>query len=359
VPDTVAIVGGGYGGIAVAKALDDVADVVLVEPRDAFVHNVAALRAVVDPQWTDKIFFPYDRLLDRGRVIRARAARVAADGVTTEGGERIRADYTVLATGSAYPFPAKTDTDDSAAAKARFHAAHAGVAGAERVLLLGAGPTGLEFAGEIAARWPDKHVIVLDPAQELLPRFPDEFRAGVRHQLDDLGVELLLGTGLTEPPATAAGERSRFRTTTRSGCTVVADIWFRCFGVVPATAYLADDLAGARLPNGHLEVTPQLRVRGHDRVFAVGDITAVGEAKTAAAAGKHAAVVAANIRALIAGGPASATHEVAPPAIALPLGPKAGLSYTPELGVLDAAATSEIKGAALMVEEYREIFNLG
>ncbi|OZM80272.1 hypothetical protein CFP66_22305 [Pseudonocardia sp. MH-G8] len=80
--------------------------------------------------------------------------------------------------------------------------------------MLGAGPTGLEFAGQIAARWPDEHVTVLDPAQELLPRFPDEFRAGVHHQLDELGVELLLGTGLSEPPATAAGERSRFRTTT-------------------------------------------------------------------------------------------------------------------------------------------------
>ena len=42
---TVVVAGGGYGGIVVARALDDVADVVLVEPRDAFVHNVAALRA--------------------------------------------------------------------------------------------------------------------------------------------------------------------------------------------------------------------------------------------------------------------------------------------------------------------------
>jgi NADH dehydrogenase FAD-containing subunit len=30
----VAVVGGGYGGASVAKALDDVADVVLIEPRD-------------------------------------------------------------------------------------------------------------------------------------------------------------------------------------------------------------------------------------------------------------------------------------------------------------------------------------
>jgi NADPH-dependent 2,4-dienoyl-CoA reductase/sulfur reductase-like enzyme len=39
---SVVVIGGGYGGINVAKSLDEVADVVLVEPKDAFVHNVAA-----------------------------------------------------------------------------------------------------------------------------------------------------------------------------------------------------------------------------------------------------------------------------------------------------------------------------
>jgi NADH dehydrogenase FAD-containing subunit len=46
---SVVVVGGGYAGIAVAKALDERTKVTLVEPRDAFVHNVAALRAAVDP----------------------------------------------------------------------------------------------------------------------------------------------------------------------------------------------------------------------------------------------------------------------------------------------------------------------
>jgi choline dehydrogenase-like flavoprotein len=56
---TVVVVGGGYGGITVAKALDETSDVVLVEPRDAFMHNIAALRALVDPTWLPRIFLPY------------------------------------------------------------------------------------------------------------------------------------------------------------------------------------------------------------------------------------------------------------------------------------------------------------
>ena len=87
---TVIIVGGGYGGAATAKALDDIADVVLIEPKDAFVHNIAALRGLVDSEWTDRIFYPYRRLLSRGRVIHDRAVQVEADAVTIGSGERIR-----------------------------------------------------------------------------------------------------------------------------------------------------------------------------------------------------------------------------------------------------------------------------
>ena len=75
---TVAVIGGGYGGTHAAKALDEFADVTLVEPRDAFVHNVAALRALVEPDWLPRIFLPYDQLLANGRVVRDRAVDVDA-----------------------------------------------------------------------------------------------------------------------------------------------------------------------------------------------------------------------------------------------------------------------------------------
>ena len=75
---SVVVIGGGYGGINAAKALDDVADVTLVDPTEAFVHNVAAWRALVEPEWLDRIFLPYEHLLTHGRFLRDRA--VAVDG---------------------------------------------------------------------------------------------------------------------------------------------------------------------------------------------------------------------------------------------------------------------------------------
>jgi hypothetical protein len=72
---------------------DDTSDVVLVEPKDAFMHNIAALRALVDPSWLPKIFLPYAGLLTNGRVVRDRAVVVDPHRVVTASGEEITADY--------------------------------------------------------------------------------------------------------------------------------------------------------------------------------------------------------------------------------------------------------------------------
>jgi apoptosis-inducing factor 2 len=357
---TVVVVGGGYGGATAAKALDDVADVVLVEPRDAFAHNVAALRAATDPEWAERIFFPYDGLLERGTVRRDRAVRVSEGSVELASGAVLAADYVVLATGSAHRYPAKIDVLDSAAGKAKLARTHRALAQASGVLLLGAGPVGLEFAGEIKAAWPDKEVTIIDPAPDLLAgrQFPAAFAAELRAQLDALGVTLLLGTSLPSPPPTAPGEPGAFSAAAESGDTIRADIWFACYGATADAGYLGPDLRAALRPDGTVAVTPSLRLPGSASVFAIGDVTALPEMKQARAAQKHAEVAAANIRSLIAGGDVVATYEPAPDAIVLPLGPKGGVSYAPEAGVLGPDVTADLKSGDLFVDVYREMFGL-
>jgi apoptosis-inducing factor 2 len=356
---TVIVVGGGYGGASVAKALDDAADVVLVEPRDSFVHNVAALRGLVDPQWTDRFFFPYGGLLGRGRWVRDRAVRVAPGEVTLGSGDRITGDYVILASGSHYPFPAKMDVDDSATAKTKVRDTHAALRAAGRVLLLGAGPVGLELAGEIKTAWPDKGVTVVEPLDDIVSgKYDDELRAELRRQLAELNVELVLGAALNEEPPGRPGAAGTFTVTTTSGQKVTADIWFRCFGIRPSTDYLGPELAAARQPDGYLKVTPELRLEGQDKVFAVGDVTNVPEPKRAGSAGRHAEVVAANIKALIAGDGELTAYEPTPPLILLPLGPAGGVSQLPGSGVLGPETTSQYKGADLFTGRYTEMFGL-
>ena len=363
-PPTVVIVGGGYGGVAAARALDDETDVILVEPRDAFVHNVAALRGLVDPAWTDRIFMPYHRLLDRGQVIRDRVVAADVKGVTLGSGEKVAADYLVLATGSAYPFPGKTGEDESAVARSRLRAGREALEEAAAVLLLGAGPVGLELAGEIKSAWPDRAVTIVDPVADVLSGdYPPEFRAELRRQLAELGIDLVLGAFLREEPPYEAGRAKTFTVTTRAGRRITADVWFRCYGVTPSTGYLTGERGGelgtARRASGYLAVTPELRLPGHRHVFAIGDITSLPEGKLASAAGRQARVVAENIRALIAGSGELTRYEPGPPAVSVPLGPSGGASYLPGTGVLGATETARIKGEDLRVGTYAEFFRLG
>ncbi|MCO6004079.1 FAD-dependent oxidoreductase [Actinoallomurus purpureus] len=357
---TVAVIGGGYGGSAVAKALDSEADVVLIDPRDAFVNAAGSLRALVQPDWADNIFFSFDTLLTRGTVIRDRAVSVDPGGVTLASGRRVAADYLVLATGSGYAYPAKPDADSTGEALNDLRRTHKELLGAERILIVGAGPVGLELAGEIKEVWPHKHVTIVDPAERLLPAFRPEMRQDLHRQLDELGVRLRLGTGLTAPPTTEPGQAGTFTVTTTGGDEVTADIWFRAHGVHVNSGYLADGRLTTRTPQGQVPVTETLNVHGHERVYAIGDITDVAEDKRAGYAMKHAEVVAQNIIAQLHGEQPTAVHRPSPdPMILLPLGPRGGVGQLPTPdgpAVLPATAVAEYKGADLFTGRFAELF---
>jgi NADH dehydrogenase FAD-containing subunit len=350
---SVAVLGGGYGGIRVAKGLDEVADVTLVDPKDAFVHNVAAWRALVEPEWLERIFFPYERLLANGRFVRDRATAIDGTRVTLASGATLEPDYLVLATGSAYPFPAKSDEPDSAAARGHYEAAHAALVGAERALVIGAGPAGLELAGEIKAAFPDKHVIVADVSPEILEGpYDQELRDELRRQLDALGVELVLGEALRALPAAPPAVAAEIAVVTESGRELTADVWYRAFGVVPHADYVG---AEARDAGGSVRVDEQLRVRGQERVFALGDV-ADADRNMAGIAGAQAAVVIANVRALVDGGELTA-YERFPPAIVIPLGPEGGAGQLPGAdGIAGPEAVAEIKGRDMLVDRLGELF---
>ena len=196
-------------------------------------------------------------------------------------------------------------------------------------LIVGAGPVGLELAGEIRTAFPGVRVTIVDAAADILDGpYAPALRTELRAQLDALGVELLLDSPLAALPETAPGRLEPFTVHTAAGGGVSADVWFRCFGVTPVSDYLGDGLAAARTPDGFIEVTPELRVAGHDRVFALGDVS-TADRKMAGFARFQAEVVVDNIRALHAGGGELTAYERFPAAIAVPLGPEGGAGQFP------------------------------
>src|SRR3954467_13936949 len=105
--ERVVIVGGGFGGLACARALDggDV-DVLLLDPRHyplftPLLYQVAT--ALLDPS---DIAYPFRTVFRRSRNVRFRQARVTAVDVEAKrlsvaGGDDIPYDTLVLASGSA------------------------------------------------------------------------------------------------------------------------------------------------------------------------------------------------------------------------------------------------------------------
>ncbi|MBL1104509.1 FAD-dependent oxidoreductase [Streptomyces sp. 5-8] len=355
---TVAVVGGGYGGATVAKALESKADVVLIDPREAFVNAAASLRALTRPEWANNMFFPFATLIGRGRVIRDRAVSVDPHGVTLASGEHVAADYVVLATGSGYAYPAKPTSDSVAEALDDLRRTHKELRRATRVLILGAGPVGLELAGEIKEAWPGKHVAVVDPAGELLPGFQPAMVEDLRGQLDALGIELHLGADLQAPPHTGPGLAGVFTVATSGGERITADIWFRAHGTTVNSGYLADSRLTGLDPRGRVPVTDLLNVKGHAHVYAVGDITDVAEAKMAGYAMQHAEVVVKNITAQLNGERPTATYRPLPyPMVLLPLGSTGGVGQLPSPDgpfVAPRSMVSEYKGADLFTGRFIE-----
>lgn len=349
----VAVIGGSYAGVSVAKLLDDVAEVILVDPKDAFVHVIALLRTLVNPSWLPRIYLPYDRLLRNGKHIQDRATKVDVGRVELASGDTVHADYIVLSTGSAYPFPATTHLDDMNTAQEKTLAAHAALAAAPRVLLVGTGPVGIELAGEIKSVWPAKQVTLLGRQPDILgARFRPELKAELRRQLEELDVQLVLGASLTTGPPGEPGKLSTFTVTTETGREVTADLWYRCYGGEPVSDYLAGSLTAAREPDGFVKVTPLLQVADQDRVFALGDVSTAGD-KMGGAAMREAKIVADNIRTLITGeGELTCYEPDQQLRIVVPLGPEGGAGQLGAEDVMAAEAVADIKGRDLMIDRF-------
>lgn len=361
----VVVIGGGYGGVTVAKGLDPIADVTLIEQKDQFVHHAAALRAAVDDVWEHTIFMPYSYLLQRGRVITGTVSRVDGNKVFIFGQDPIEADYIVFATGSTYPFPAKHTTSHATVAKSRIDQLHNNLEAANKVILLGAGTVGLELAGELAHSFPHLKIEIIEKEDTILPTpgYTEEFRDEVRKQVKDLGITVRTGSPLAYLPSTAIGELGHFVVHTEQGDPVEGDLWFQCYGSQPASGFLFNtDYEGILNTDGTIKVRPTLQVVGHDNVYAVGDITDVRESKRADAARHQARVVISNIANQIEGNDADVAYQPTKEWVVLPLGPDLGASQLLDsegnTRIIGADQTAEIKGTDLMVSVIRSQLNL-
>lgn len=354
----VVIIGGGYAGFNLARLLDKHVEVALIEAREAFVHNVAAIRAAVEPELLERIVIPYDRLLKRGRVVHGRAEAINAEGVTLVDGKRIAADAVVVATGSHYAAPFKPQGDSAADFKSRLTRIAGQIASASEVVIIGAGAVGVELAGEIKAVHPTKPVALVSDQPRLFPMYSEKLHTKLFERLSALGVALHLGqaaSGLEQISAPYEGKVTLADGTELAGLIVPA-IGSK-IAHSPAHALSGTD----RKPNGQLGVDPWLRPSGLPNAFAIGDLAATGEGMTVVSTTRQTPWLAKTLRKLAKGAKLESLPAYAPwkvPPILLPLGPDRGASVLP-LGsgwVVGDGLTAALKGKHLFIPRYHKEF---
>lgn len=177
----------------------------------------------------------------------------------------------------------------------------------ERLLtfvVVGAGPTGVEMAGQIAelSRRTLRHdfrridpsesrIILLDGASQVLPAFGDTLGQRAQDRLAKLGVEVELGAlvtdmddhGLTVKDAEGTTRRIKAATT----------VWAAGVQASPLARQLAHQ-TGAKLDrSGRIAIGGDLTLPGHPEVYVVGDMASLkgypGVAQVAIQGGRYAA----------------------------------------------------------------------
>lgn len=263
----VIVVGAGYAGIrAAVAARRDGARVTLVDRTGLheFSTRLAAVaggRAPSGDGWA-----PAEELahvtVERGFVTTVDAA---GPSVVLEDGRRLAGDAVVVAVGADTAWPDIPGLQAHALglrSVADALAIRRELVEADRLVVVGGGPTGVQLAAEACHRHRHLDVTVLEATDRLLPAMSPRLGARAEHLLRRRGVDVR--------------RRSKVIRVTPDGA--VLDTGSRVDGlVVWATGFAADGsslLPHADTVDGRLAVDTTLRVPGTVAVFAAGDVAA-------------------------------------------------------------------------------------
>jgi len=337
----VVVVGGGFAGLLAARGLRgaDGVDVTLVDRENFFLFQPLAYQVATGALSSVEIAAPLRQVLRRSRsthVVLGEATgfdldrRVVVVERLPNGDEprELPYDTLVVAGGSRYSYfghdhwapyaPELKSLDGALELRDRilsaFEAAEVERDPAKRAafltfVIVGAGPTGVEMAGQIAelsrrvlrneyrsTDTAEAQVLLVEAGERVLASYPPRLSHSAERQLRSLGVTPVLSSPVTDVgdgfvELQDGGQTRRIETRTV--------VWAAGVRASPLAAALAD-AAGLGVDRaGRLEIEPDLTLPGRPEVFAIGDMVTVrgqtlpGIAPVAMQQGRH---VAAQIR---------------------------------------------------------------
>ncbi|HET9877556.1 MAG TPA: NAD(P)/FAD-dependent oxidoreductase [Mycobacterium sp.] len=154
-------------------------------------------------------------------------------------------------------------------------------------VVVGAGPTGVELAGQIAElakrtlagafrtiRPSDCRVILVDAAPAVLPPMGEKLGLKARRRLEKLGIEIQLNAMVTEVDHQGITVKGKDGTERRIEC--ACKVWAAGVQASSLGKVLAEQADGTEVDrSGRVVVQPDLTVNGHPHVFVVGDLMSV------------------------------------------------------------------------------------
>jgi NADH dehydrogenase len=303
----VVILGAGFGGVGALKKLREVdVRITLINKHDYQAFQPLLYQVATAELTHTEVAFPVRQLLHGHENVTfhqttVKGVDLAKKQVTAEGIRLLQYDYLVLALGAVANFfntpgaakhalPLYT-LEDAVRLKnhilATFEAVEKNPAlideGALTFCIVGGGPTGVEFAGALAelirsdlkADYPHlpvakARIIVYEHASHLLPPFKPKLQIYARKALETRGVEVQVGTEVTKVGPTtidlSSGQTIRTHTL----------VWAGGLQANP----VVDSLGVTTVHGNRIPVGPDLQVKGHPGVFAIGDIAAMTDGKT-------------------------------------------------------------------------------
>jgi NADH dehydrogenase len=298
----IVIAGGGFGGLAAAKALKGTAArVILIDRNNHHVFQPLLYQVATSVLTPGQIGWPIRGILrnqSNATVLLGEVTGVnqAEKYVLVNGEDRknvpVYYDYLILATGASYSYfghnefaahaPGLKSLADAVAIRNKILGAFEQAEAEEdprrhrdllTFVLVGGGPTGVEMAGAIALlirsmlqaefRRIDPalaRVVLIDAGTRVLASFAQDLSSAAKVRLEELGVEVRLGHGVDhvdEAGVTVAGERIASKTV----------IWTAGVAPSPAGKWLNAQMDHS----GRVRILEDLTVPGHPEIFVVGD----------------------------------------------------------------------------------------
>jgi NADH:quinone reductase (non-electrogenic) len=306
----VVVIGGGFGGLQAAKHLASApVDLTLVDRRNFHLFQPLTYQVATGALSPGEVTYPLRAIFKRQGNVRVLMAEVADFDLE---GRRVRLatgslpyDTLIVAGGSHYSYfgheewgryaPEVKSLESALAARARilgaFEAAETepdpdGRQALLTFVVVGAGPTGVEMAGQIAElargtldgefRSIDSRrsrVLLIEMADRVLTSFPPSLSRKAARSLESLGVTLLLNRTVVGIDAEAVTVATPDGSTERIGARNA--IW--AAGVEASSlASQLGELSGADVDRaGRVIVEPDLTLPGHPEVLALGDMVRV------------------------------------------------------------------------------------